>query len=139
MRRDRRFWIVLYQYAAGLCDAGTGLFLLLAPAWTLGLMGIKVIPHPIVFVSYIGVFVLSVGLTYLWVAVTAAAGAGSAPRWQTQWFITALFRTLVALFIVAEIATGRLESAWAGVALTDGTFAMIQWIGLRRGWLNFGK
>jgi hypothetical protein len=61
----------------------------------------------------------------------------NAPRWQTVWFLTALTRTLVAAFLLWQIAAQRMESTWLTVALTDGAFAAVQWIGLAKGWLRF--
>jgi hypothetical protein len=136
MKTAPRRWLILYQYVAGLCDTGTGLLLIVAPAWTLRLMGLSVIPQPIVFVSYIGVFVLSVGLTYLWAAALWPLTSHAHIGWSTQWKITALVRTLVAVFVVWQIALSALESRWISVALSDGAFAAFQWIGLRKGWLE---
>lgn len=136
MRTPPRHWLVLYQYLAGLCDSVTGLLLIAAPAWTLGLMGLTVIPQPAAFVRYIGVFVLSVGLTYLWSAIFWPLTDHAHLEWQAQWKITALVRTLVALFVLWQVATGAIEGRWITVALSDGTFAVIQWFGLSKGWLQ---
>ena len=131
-----RRWLILYQYLAGLCDAGTGLLLIAAPVRTLGLMGLTIIPQPVAFVRYIGVFVLSVGLTYLWAATRWPLTSHAHIGWLIQWKITALIRTLVAVFILWQIAIHGIESRWLLVALSDGAFAMIQWIGLDKGWLE---
>jgi hypothetical protein len=136
MNGPNRGWLILYQYIAGLCDAGTGLLLIVAPAWTLRMMGLTIIPEPVVFVRYIGVFVLSVGLTYLWAAMHWPLTTHAHIGWSIQWKITALVRTLVAVFVVWQIASAALESRWISVALSDGAFATIQWIGLRKGWLE---
>ncbi len=128
--------LTLYQYAAGLCDTLTGLLLILAPAWTLTLMRVHVLPQPIVFVSWIGAFVLSVGLTYLWVALVWPLSPRSALSWKMQWRITALIRSIVAVFLLSQIALGRLQPAWITVALTDGALASLQWIGLSRDWIS---
>jgi hypothetical protein len=136
MNAPLRRWLILYQYVAGLCDTSTGLLLIVAPEWTLRLMGLTIVPEPIVFIRYIGVFVLSIGLTYLWAVrlwpLTSLAHTG----WSAQWKITALVRTLVAVFVVGQIASSALDSRWISVALSDGAFAIIQWIGLRKGWLE---
>jgi hypothetical protein len=128
--------VMIYQWAAGLCDTSTGILLLAAPTTTLGLMGLHVIPQPLVFVRYIGVFVLSIGLSYLWAALQWPLAQRGQSTWSTQWKITALVRTLVALFIVWQIATSAMEAKWITVALSDGTFAIVQWVGLRKGWLD---
>jgi hypothetical protein len=134
-----RNWLLAYQYAAGLCDSATGLLLIAAPAWTLSLMGLTVIPQPIVFVRYIGIFVLSVGLTYVWAAVHWPFRMRARKEWSTQWKMTALIRSLVALFVVWQVAAGALELRWISVALSDGAFALIQWTGLVRGWLDHAE
>jgi hypothetical protein len=136
MNSPVRLWLLPYQWVAGLCDTSTGLLLIAAPAWTLHLMGLSVIPQPVAFVRYIGVFVLSVGLTYLWAAVKWPLSPRDNIAWSTQWKITALIRTLVALFILWQVATAAIESRWITVAFSDGAFAIIQWIGLRKGWLD---
>jgi hypothetical protein len=136
MNTPPRGWLILYQYLAGLCDIGTGLLLIVAPAWTLRLMGLSIVPQPVVFVGYIGVFVLSVGLTYLWAAAFWPLTSHAHIGWSTQWKITALVRTLVAVFVVVQIASSALEIRWISVAVSDGAFAIIQWIGLRKGWLE---
>jgi hypothetical protein len=133
---SRRAWVLLYHYCAGFSDTLTGLLLLFAPAWTLHRMGVTQVPQPLFFVSYIGVFVLCVGATYLWVPASRLA-RGWSSCWRTQWFITALFRAAVALFVLSEIVTGVMEHAWAAVAVTDAVFAAIQLIGLRRNWLVY--
>jgi hypothetical protein len=125
----------VYQYIAGICDGTTGLLLIAAPAWTLGLMGLTIIPQPIAFVRYIGVFVLSVGLTYLWAAVRWPLMPHAHIAWSAQWTITALVRSLVAIFVVWQVASGAIEPRWISVAFSDGAFALVQITGLAKGWL----
>ena len=132
-----RRWIWWYQLAAGGCDAATGVLLVAAPTMTLGLMGLTVKPEPLALVRYVGVFVLAVGLSYLWLAAEGPAVSGD--RWRTQWQITALVRTLVALFVSWQVAVGGLEARWLSVAATDATFAAVQWLGLSRGWFGDGE
>ncbi len=129
-------WLLLYQWLAGLCDVTTEALLAFAPSWTLSLIGVRHGPQPVEFTSFIGVFVLSVGVAYLYAARLPMITA-NAPRWQTVWWLTALSRTLVAVFLLWKISAGRLEMAWLTVALTDGALAIFQWIGLRKGWLCF--
>ena len=136
MNAPNRRWLILYQYIAGLCDTSTGLLLIAAPTWTLGLMGLTTIPQPVAFVRFIGVFVLSVGLTYLWAALQWPLTSHAHIAWTAQWEITALIRTLVALFVMWQVASGGIETRWITVALSDGAFALIQWIGLQKGWLE---
>jgi hypothetical protein len=134
---NHRTWLLLYHYCAGLSGTLTGLLLLFAPAWTLHRIGVTQVPQPIFIVSCVGVFVLCVGATYFWVPVSRLTRRWPAACWRTQWFITALFRAAVALFVFSEIAIGAIEHAWAAVVLTDAVFAAIQFLGLRRDWLAF--
>lgn len=121
---------------SGLGDSLTGALLVFAPAWTLTLLGVRQPPRPLAFISFIGVFVLSVGLAYLWTARLPMRPANS-PHWQMTWVFTALVRTLVATYLIFTVATGRMEFSWLTVALVDGTWAGVQWTGLHRGWLDF--
>ena len=136
MNRSIRSWLLLYQYAAGLCDTCTGLLLIAAPAWTLSLMGLTIIPQPLSFVRYIGVFVFSVGLTYLWAALQWPLTSHAHIAWVIQWKITALIRMLVAIFVFWQVAAGSIEPRWMTVAFSDGIFAAIQVFGLSKGWLE---
>ena len=131
--------ILLYHYAAGLCDTSTGLLLLFAPALTLRMMGITRNPRPLFYASYVGIFVFCVGFSYLVVPGTGLAKSLGAASWRTQWLITALFRTAIAVFVSVQVAIGGMQPAWIAVALTDATFAVVQWIGLRRDWIALAE
>jgi len=131
-----RLWLLTYQCLAGLSDTSTGWLLIVEPRWTLTLMGIGRFPQPMEFASFVGVFVLGVGIAYLY-AMHLPLDAAHTPRWETVWTLTALLRTLVAVFLLAEIGSGRMERAWLTVAIFDGTLALFQWIGLSKGWLDF--
>lgn len=130
-----RHRLILYQYIAGFSDTGTGLLLIAEPAWTLHLMGLSIVPEPVAFVRYIGVFVLAVGLTYFWAALRWPLSAHAHIAWSTQWKITALTRCLVAVFVLSQVAAEAIEVRWISVAATDAAFALIQIAGLRKGWL----
>lgn len=132
-------WIIAFQYAAGLCDTCTGLLLIAAPELAVRMMRVETAPSPIVFLSYIGVFVLAVGLSYLWIAWRSPLSQETALAWKTQWQITALIRSAIAVFLAVAIAAHQLDIAWLLVAFTDGVVACIQWLGLYRGWLAHGR
>jgi hypothetical protein len=134
-----RTLVLLYHYLAGATDTGTGLLLLFAPAVALHVMGVSELPHPIWYASYIGVFVLCVGASYFAVLRGPFAQSTRANCWRTQWMITALIRSAIAIFILAQIATGTMQFAWLTVALTDGFYALLQWIGLRRNWIALAE
>ena len=133
--RQARIRIRAFQVFAGLSDAVTGCLLVFAPRWTLALMGLRRAPQPIEFASFVGVFVLGVGLAYL-LAARRPLNAANQPRWEESWAATALLRSLVAAFLLGEILAARMEAAWLAVALFDGALACVQWAGLSRGWLR---
>ena len=134
----KRNLLLAYQLLTGLSDTGTGLLLIFAPALTLRLMELHVAPAALPYLSYMGVFVLSVGIACFYGAllVNRPANAQQTPKLEVVWLLTAITRVLVAIFVVVKIISGGLESGWITVALTDGAFAALQFLGLTRGWLN---
>ena len=136
MNSRLRQWLKVYQFIAGLCDTSTGVLLVGFPDYTLSaLMGLTVFPQR-PFIRFIGVFVLSVGITYFWSLWRYPLNEDGSVVWMTQWKITALIRTLVALFILWQLAAHNIDFRWIFVALTDGLFAAIQMIGLEQGWIE---
>jgi hypothetical protein len=124
-----------YQMLTGVSDTSTGVLLIFAPGLTLRLMRLHVSPDSLPFLSYIGAFVLSVGIACLYGAYLATR-AGSAPKLEVVWLLTGITRGLVAMFVVTKILTGTLEAGWISVAVCDGAFALLQAIGLSKGWLG---
>ncbi len=122
--------IKLFQWCVGACDACTGLLLVLVPVWTLHLMRMESLPDPPDIISFVGIFVFAVGISYFLVNADDVAG------WKMQWRITALVRLLVAAFLLWKITASGWEIRWVSVLLTDLTIATIQIIGLKRGWLG---
>jgi len=114
-----------FQLIAGASDTATGALLLIAPAFTLRMMGVhRVVAEPI-FISFIGVFVFSIGVSYLLFLVP--------PRTQAQisavraaWLITATIRLCVAFFVAAAYFAGRLEAAWLAITVFDFSVAVFQ-------------
>lgn len=119
-----------FQWIAGACDACTGALLVYAPAWTLRLMGVGRIPQPDDAISFVGVFVMAVGLSYFLVR------EDDLPGWRMQWKITALVRLSVACFLAWKIWAQGWEMAWATVLMTDLVVAGAQVAGLKRQWLE---
>lgn len=119
-----KFWSV----SVGSMDALTGLMLMFAPTLVLDLLAI---PHPsadsLVFLSWIGVFVMSVGLSY-------GLALGSRPRGEAVWMFTSMARLLVAVYLTSRILGGSMDRAWALVAVSDATVALVQMALLRAGW-----
>jgi hypothetical protein len=131
---SKRALLLCYQLISGLSDTSTGLLLIFVPELTVRLMRLHVPADSLMFLSYIGAFVLSVGLACLYGA-SLIARAAFVPKLEVVWLLTAITRGLVAAFVVAKILFGTLESGWATVAISDGAFAILQAIGLARGWL----
>lgn len=123
-----------YQGVAGLSDAATGALLCVAPEFTLHLMGLHPVSGAAPYVSYIGAFVLSVGISYLYGALLLAIDAPP-ERMEIVWLLTAFTRSAVAVFVLKSVLVGELEIGWATVAVFDGACAVIQAIGLRKRWL----
>ena len=121
----------LFCFIAGLCDATTGLLLVLAPALTLRLMGIEPAPSDPTFLRFVGVFVGGVGLSYLY--PWALDARRREERVWTVLEVSAGLRLLVAAFVLTSVATGALVARWSMVAATDLAFALVQlaWIARR--------
>lgn len=113
----------------GSMDALTGLLLIFVPDRVLGLLNV---PRPSadarVFVSWIGVFVLSVGLCY------GLALTGKRAKGEAAWMFTSLVRILVAAFLTSVVVSGSMAPAWMLVAAADALVAMVQVLVLRMGW-----
>ncbi|MDA0765279.1 MAG: hypothetical protein O3A87_02150 [Verrucomicrobia bacterium] len=119
------------QRLVGLMDSLTGLLLLFLPLQTLRLMGISEPAGPNIFLSWVGVFVFSVGLSYFLVG-GLPRDANAVAAWRMQWLITAVARCAVALFVALSVARGSLETAWLPVAATDLVVGGLQAIGLHK-------
>jgi hypothetical protein len=127
--------LLSYQLLTGLSDGSTGLLLLIAPALTLHLMRLHVAADALPFLSYIGSFVLSVGIACIYGASLVGRREGTA-KLEVVWLLTAITRGLVAAFVATQILAGRLETGWMTVALSDGSLALLQAFGLTKGWLS---
>jgi hypothetical protein len=126
--------LIAYQLAIGISDTATGALLVISPGFALGLMRLHVPADALTFLSFIGEFVLSVGLACLygaWVIVRRRSPC----KLEIVWLLTAITRASVAIFLVSHIVAQSLEAGWLTVAITDGSCALIQAIGLRKGWL----
>jgi hypothetical protein len=126
--------LIGYQLLIGFSDAMTGALLIIAPVFALGLMRLRAPADALPFVSFIGAFVLSVGLACLYGAFVIAR-RGSPCKLQVVWLLTAITRASVAIFVVGQILAHTLGAGWLSVVLSDGACVMIQAIGLRKGWL----
>lgn len=124
----KKFLIRSWSLCVGGMDAITGLLLIFAPATVLKLLGIAIPAESgLVFLSWMGVFITGVGLSYIWALGKAAEG-------ELVWKITALIRFMVAAFITWKVSGDELERAWLMVAVSDALVAAVQFHILRRGW-----
>lgn len=127
-----------YQLVAGISDASTGALLIAAPIFTLRMLGLSVSHDATPFLSFIGAFVLAVGLSYLYGAMLVRRSR-CVQRIETVWVVTAIIRSSVAIFIFAAVLNGSLAPGWLTIAVFDGICALIQASGLRRGWLHVAQ
>lgn len=121
-------WARWLAIGAGAMDLGTGQGLVFAPALTLKLMSVPV-PwvDALVFVRFVGVFVGSVGLSYL----LALRGAGTL---RAVFDLTRLFRAGAGTFCAVAVGLGWFAPMWLMVALTDWSLVVAQsWL-LRQSW-----
>ena len=81
----------------------------------------------LVFISWIGVFVMSVGLSY-------GLALGKRGWGEAVWIFTSLVRIMVAVFLTTRILDGSLAKAWALVALADASVALVQMAIVRAKW-----
>lgn len=125
---NKREIIKWWSVGAGGMDAVTGLLLIVAPLMVLRLLGIAPISDDaLIFLSWVGVFVMAVGLSY-GLALTGRA------RGEAAWMFTGLVRILVAVFLAIRVVTGAMEPAWLLVAASDGLVAAGQGAILLAGW-----
>ena len=94
--------LLAYQALIGLSDTLTGALLIIAPEFTLRLMGLHVPSDALPYVSFIGAFVLSVGLACLYGAIVMAR-RGSPCTLEAVWLLTAITRASVAIFVVTQV------------------------------------
>jgi hypothetical protein len=122
-------FLKIWSVMVGTMDALTGLLLIFVPGLVLRLLKIEApSPDAMVFLSWIGVFVMAVGLSYGF-ALGRHRGRG-----ETVWMFTSLARILVALFLIIQITMGHMALAWGVVAVSDGVVALVQMVILRKGW-----
>jgi hypothetical protein len=112
----------------------TGALLIVAPAFTLRLMRLHASADALPFLSFIGAFVLSVGLACFYGALVTIR-RGTPSKVEVVWLLTAITRASVAIFVGEQILTHELEAGWLSVTVSDGACVLIQAIGLRKGWL----
>ena len=130
-----RSLLLVYQGLIGLSDTFTGALLIIAPELTLSLMRLHARSDAYPYISYLGAFVLSVGLACLYGAVLIVR-KGSPCKLEAVWLLTAITRASVAIVVAAQVYAHALEAGWLTVAAFDGACVLIQAVGLRKGWLG---
>ena len=128
-------YLLGYQLIAGVSDTSTGVMLIAAPVFTVRMMGVSVPYDATPFLSFIGAFVLAVGLSYLYGALLIRR-TGGVPRLEAVWLLTAIIRSSVAIFVLGAVVNRTLSPGWLTIAVFDGVCVVIQARGLRRGWLT---
>jgi len=113
---------------AGGGDAATGLLLVVSPEKVLRLLRIAAPEGDLIFLRFVGVFVVCVGLSYLYPWL-ASRGAHLASVIE----ITGGFRLAAALFVGIAVASAGLAAAWLVVGLYDAILASAQLGLLARG------
>ncbi len=128
--------VFAYQLMTGVSDSSTGISLLVAPAFTLHMLRLSADPSALVYLSFVGAFVFSVGLACLYGALLARR-KGNKAKLEMVWLLTAFTRASVALFLIDQVVLGHLAVEWLAIAAFDGTCAAMQAIGLRQDWLGY--
>jgi hypothetical protein len=126
--------LIGYQLLIGLSDTLAGGLLIVVPEFTLRLMRLHVPADALIFLSFIGAFVQSVGLACLYGALLTWRHS-SALKTEVVWLLTAITRAAVAIFVLQSVIGGLLEAGWLSVAATDGACVLFQAVGLHKGWL----
>ena len=122
-------FLKIWNVMVGAMDALTGLLLILVPELVLRLLKIEAPSQDAMFfLSWIGVFVMAVGVSYGF-ALSRHRGRG-----ETVWLFTSLVRMMVAVFLVIQLSFGKMAPAWLLVAFSDGLVALVQMVILRKGW-----
>jgi Na+-driven multidrug efflux pump len=130
MIKNKDTWYSNIAWFCLLGDGLTGLMLLLAPIFTLKMMGVSELPLESVYPRYLGVFVFCAGCFYaiprFFKGVTERRTA-----WQTVFAATALLRICIAAFVTWAIGQGYLDKGWISVPVYDATLAILQILVLR--------
>jgi len=78
----KRIFLLVYQIGVACSDTLTGASLIIAPAFTLRSMGIVIDDASLVYIRYIGAFVLGVGLSCAYGALVLILRGALAPGWS---------------------------------------------------------
>ncbi|HWA93165.1 MAG TPA: hypothetical protein VG844_01090 [Terracidiphilus sp.] len=130
-----RLPILAYQWTTAISDTATGILLCATPMFALQSMRLSAPEDASAYVSYIGAFVLSVGLAGICGAILMHRHA-PVPALEMVWMLTALTRASVAVFVMKAVLVGQLDTMWISIAAFDGACVLFQATGLRMRWLK---
>jgi hypothetical protein len=131
---NKHLLLRLWSVAVGAMDALTGLLLIITPLGVLRLLRIEPpSPDALIFLSWIGAFVMAVGLSY-GLALGKHCGRG-----ETVWMVTSLVRMMVAVFLTIQVTSGSMQMQWMLVAVSDASVAIVQMVIVRKKWWREGK
>ena len=119
MTGKRMTWAIVLCWLCLLGDGGTGLMLLSVPQFALEQMGVAPPPAELVYIRYIGVFVLFAGFAYALPLIRRDA-------LRTVLELTMLLRFMVAIFVSVAMLTRALDLGWWSVPVYDGVLAVLQ-------------
>ena len=117
-----------WSLAVGTMDVLIGLLLVFFPALMLQML--KIEPPSadgLVFVSWIGVFVISVGLSY-------GLAFGRRGHGEAVWIFSSVVCLLSAVFLTTRILGESMPGSWTLVAVACALVALVQIVFLRAGW-----
>lgn len=133
-----RTTVFTYQLLTGISDTATGTLLIVAPALTLRMLHLRASTGALVYLSFVGAFVFSVGLACLYGALLVYREKDRA-RLEMVWLLTAFSRASVAVFLMYAIAAAHLAAGWLTVAAFDASCVVIQTVGLRKNWAAYAR
>lgn len=123
--------IRLYSYIAGACDFITGVFLICSPIFVLTMLSVPDAIVDVVYLKYIGAFVLSVGLSYFLPVLFSNSESDFLSFTYHVWLLTSMIRLVISAFVLIQVLSGNLHLNWLIVAVTDCSLAMTQIFGIR--------
>lgn len=131
---NKQLLLKSWTIAVGAMDTLTGMLLILTPMGVLRLLRIEApSPDGLLFLSWIGAFVMAVGLSY------GLALGKQRVRGETVWMVTSLVRMMVAVFLTIQVTSGSMQMQWMLVAFSDAFVATVQMLLVRKNWWREGK
>jgi len=125
-------WASAAALAIGAGDAATGALLVARPSTVVELL--RLTPPPAdaeIFLRWVGVFVLAIGLAYMTPFAAPEPERSSRLRGALAW--TALARLAVTAFVSCAVLAGALDQGWCFIGTYDGVVGVAQLALLSRG------